>query len=51
LIDVVDLYVRLFVNISSDRHYLWRAVDQDGYVVDIDPRSGSFLQKQMLASN
>lgn len=25
----------VFLRIHSDRHYLWRAVDQDGYVLDI----------------
>ncbi len=25
----------LFVNIQGKRHYLWRAVDQDGDVIDI----------------
>ena len=25
----------LFVKIAGERHYLWRAVDQDGYVIDI----------------
>jgi putative transposase len=31
----------LFVKIQGERHYLWRAVDQDGEVVDV------FLQKRL----
>ena len=35
------LYIdEVFVKIQGDRHYLWRAVDQDGEVVDV------FLQKR-----
>jgi putative transposase len=30
----------VFVKIQGERHYLWRAVDQDGEVVDV------FLQKR-----
>jgi putative transposase len=26
---------RLFVSIRGERHYLWRAIDQDGEVLDI----------------
>ena len=25
----------VFLNINGERHYLWRAVDQDGHVLDI----------------
>ncbi len=41
----------VFVKIRGERHYLWRAVDQDGDVIDIRfsdivtpvPRNGSFV--------
>ena len=29
----------VFITIGGKRHYLWRAVDQDGYVLDILVRS------------
>ena len=27
--------LKMFVKIRGERHYLWRAVDQDGAVIDI----------------
>jgi len=33
--DVEDLLAERFVTIRGQRHYLWRAVDQDGDVIDI----------------
>jgi len=32
---LADRLDELFVNIRGQQHYLWRAVDQDGDVIDI----------------
>jgi len=47
----------VFINIRGERHYLWRAVDQDGDIVDIlvqkrrDSRAAKRFFKRLLASN
>ncbi len=47
----------VFINIRGERHYLWRAVDQDGDVVDIlvqkrrDSRAAKRFFKRLLTSN
>jgi len=45
------------INIKGERHYLWRAVDQDGDVVDVlvqrqrDTKAAKRFFRRLLASN
>jgi len=47
----------VFINIRGERHYLWRAVDQDGDVIDIlvqknrDGNAAKRFFKRLLVSN
>ena len=47
----------VFVNIKGERHYLWRAVDQDGDVIDVlvqkrrDTKAAKRFFRRLLASN
>lgn len=47
----------VFINIRGERHYLWRAVDQDGDVIDIlvqkkrDGNAAKRFFKRLLANN
>jgi putative transposase len=47
----------VFINIRGERHYLWRAVDQDGDVIDIlvqkrrDGKAAKRFFKRLLTSN
>jgi putative transposase len=41
----------VFVKIGGVRHYLWRAVDQDGEVVDVSFKSAGMPQQGSVSSN
>lgn len=42
----------VFLNINGERHYLWRAVDQDGVVIDIlvQPKRDRFAAMRFFAN-
>jgi transposase-like protein len=41
----------VFVKINGKQHYLWRAVDQDGEVVDVFLQAQRFLGTHAAVSN
>jgi len=41
----------VFVKIQGEQHYLWRAVDQDGEVVDVFCSAAGTERQQLVSSN
>jgi putative transposase len=41
----------VFIRIQNVQHYLWRAVDQDGVVLDILVRPGAMPKRRSASSN